>query len=106
LAGSSKRKIIAKKIYEPEFVEPKKKLKKMTTEDKVYTNLTPIVQLPEPPALSIQYNDVDDNPYDGLAYSKSNVENNETLQENIPSTSSIVSTITSFKINNIMSGKL
>jgi len=66
-----------------------------------------IVRVPEPPALGIQYNEVDDNPYDGiLTYSKSDVENNETLQENIPSTSSVLSTITSFKINNIISGKL
>jgi len=85
-------------------MEPKKKLKKMTPGDKVYTNLTPIVQLPEPPALDIQYNDVD-NPNDSVTHSKSDGENNKTLQENIPSTSTVVSTITPFEINNITPGK-
>lgn len=89
-------------MYEPEFMEPKKKIKKTTVEDKVYTNLTPIIQLPEPPTLDIQYNV--DNPYD-ITHSNSDVENNETLFEDVPSTSSVVSSITSFKINNIIPGK-
>lgn len=64
----------------------KKKMKKITVADKVYTNLTPIVQLPEPPALDIHYNV--DNLYD-ITHSKSDVENNETLLEDEPSTSSL-----------------
>lgn len=69
----------------------------------MYTYLTTIVQLPEPPALGIQYNI--DNPYEITAHSESGVETNDTLVEDVPPTSSVVSTITSFTINNIIPGK-
>ena len=78
-------------------------MKKNTVQDKVYTNLTTIVQLPEPPALGIEYNI--DNSYEITAHSKSGVETNDTLVEDVSPTSSAVSTITSFTINNIIPGK-
>lgn len=103
-AGCSRRKITAKKIYEPEFVEPKKKMKKVTVEDKVYTNLTPIIQLPEPPELDIHYNV--DKSNNTISHSESDEENNnESLLEDVPSTSSVMSTITPFKISSIVPGK-
>lgn len=102
-AGCSRRKITAKKLYEPEFVEPKKKMKKVTVEDKVYTNLTPIIQLPEPPELDIHYNV--DKPYNVTHSGSDEENNNESLLEDVPSTSSAASSITPFKINNILPGK-
>lgn len=82
-AGCFRRKITAKKLYEPEFVEPKKKMKKVTVEDKVYTNLTPIIQLPELPELDIHYNM--NKPYN-VTHSGSDEEyNNESLLEDVPS---------------------
>lgn len=84
-------------------MEPKKKVKKVSVENEVITNLTPIIESPQPPELYIQLRV--DNPYhEYQTHIESEAENSQNQIESTPSTS-VVSAITLFEINNLMFGK-